>query len=153
GIAYLPRERGQAIFNWMSIRENFGMPTLERDSRAGWLRTSATAERLAAYTEKLGIVLRSPDDSITTLSGGNQQKVLLSRWLAADPQILVLNDPTRGVDIGTKRDLYALLAALARERLAVVMLSTELVEHIERATLSRESLVTAFFGQSEEDGA
>jgi len=171
GIAYLPRERGQAIFNWMSIRENFGMPTLERDSRAGWLRTSATAERLAAYTEKLGIVLRSPDDSITTLSGGNQQKVLLSRWLAADPQILVLNDPTRGVDIGTKRDLYALLAALARERLAVVMLSTELDEHIElmdrvlvfrehelveeieRATLSRESLVTAFFGQSAEDGA
>jgi ABC-type sugar transport system ATPase subunit len=168
GIAYLPRERGQAIFRWMSIRENFGMPTLRRDSRAGWLRPGATVERLAAYTEKLGIVLRSPEDAITTLSGGNQQKVLLSRWLAADPKILVLNDPTRGVDIGTKRDLYVLLAALARDGLAVVMLSTELDEHVElmdrvlvfrehelvqeigRTTLSRESLVSAFFGQSEE---
>jgi ABC-type sugar transport system ATPase subunit len=88
----------------------------------------------------------------------------MARWLAADPQILLLNDPTRGVDIGAKRDLYALLLELAQQGIAVVMLSTEVDEHVElmdrvlvfregavnkelaRAELSRQSIVGAFFG-------
>jgi ABC-type sugar transport system ATPase subunit len=105
---------------------------------------------------------------VTTLSGGNQQKVVIGRWLASEPRVLLLNDPTRGVDVGAKRDLYALLTHLADEGLAVVMLSTELDEHvelmdrvlvfrehelfreIERASLSRQALVSAFFGEQEE---
>ena len=114
-------------------------------------------------------MLGYPEDPITTLSGGNQQKVIIARWLAFGPRILLLNDPTRGIDIGAKHDLYALFDALARERLAVVMLSTELDEHVElmdrvlvfrehelfreldRSELSREALVAAFFGESGED--
>ena len=76
-------------------------------------------------------MLGDPDDAITTLSGGNQQKVVIARWLAAGPRVLLLNDPTRGIDVGAKRDLYALLARLAAEGLAVVMLSTEVDEHVE----------------------
>jgi ABC-type sugar transport system ATPase subunit len=165
GVAHVPRERRQASFAWMSIRENFGMPTLKLDTRYGWLRIAATTRRLSEFIDQLGIVLRSPSDPITTLSGGNQQKVVISRWLAARPGLLVLNDPTRGIDVGAKRDLYRLLTHLADQGMAVVMLSSELDEHIElmdrvlvfrehelfcvipRDRLSRDALVAAFFGQ------
>jgi ABC-type sugar transport system ATPase subunit len=169
-IAYVPRERRlDAIFSWMSIRENFAMPTLARDSRFGWLRNSASRKRLRDYKDRLGIVLGSPENSIMTLSGGNQQKVIIARWLAYGPRVLLLNDPTRGIDIGAKNDLYALFGALAAEGLAVVMLSTELDEHVElmdrvlvfrehelfkefdRSEVTRERLVSAFFGEESED--
>jgi ABC-type sugar transport system ATPase subunit len=168
GIAFVPRERRDALFGWMSIRENFAMPTLARDRRAGWLQPAATKRRFAQFAETLRIALRRPDDRITTLSGGNQQKVMVARWLAAEPRILVLNDPTRGIDIGTKHDLYSLIVRLADDGLAIVMLSTELDEHVElmdrvlvfrehrlsreipRESLSRDSLVSAFFGDTSE---
>ncbi len=171
GVAYVPRERGQALFRWMSIRENFGMPTMRLDSRLGWYSPRSTRQRLQRHMKDLSIVLGDPGDEITTLSGGNQQKVVLARWLASTPKVLVLNDPTRGVDIGVKQDLYVLLAALAGEGLAVVMLSSEVDEHIElmdrvlvfredelsseidRASLTRNALVAAFFGQTEEEQA
>jgi ABC-type sugar transport system ATPase subunit len=168
GVVYVPRERRQSLFGWMSIRENFGMPTLARDSRAGWLRLRATRRRLADYVQRLSIVLGRPDDRITTLSGGNQQKIVLGRWLATGPRVLLLNDPTRGIDVGAKRDTYGLLTRLVEEGLAVVMLSSELDEHVElmdrvlvfrerelfreltRASLSRQALVSAFFGEGED---
>jgi ABC-type sugar transport system ATPase subunit len=169
-IAYVPRERRlDAVFSWMSIRENFALPTLARDQRFGWLRTRSSRRRLSAYVNRLGIVLGSPEHSITTLSGGNQQKVIIARWLAYGPRVLLLNDPTRGIDIGAKNDLYALFGALAAEGLAVVMLSTELDEHVElmdrvlvfrehelfkefdRSEVTRERLVSAFFGDRSED--
>jgi ABC-type sugar transport system ATPase subunit len=166
-VVYVPRERRMARFDWMSIRENFAMPTLGRDVRAGWLSPAATRRRLSDYVDRLGIVLGDGDDRITTLSGGNQQKVIIARWLAAEPRVLILNDPTRGVDIGTKRQLYALLMGLAEAGLAVVMLSSELDEHVElmdrvlvfrehqlhseivRADVSRTALISAFFGHEE----
>jgi len=169
-IAYVPRERRlDSVFSWMTIRENFALPTLAEDSHFGWLSPRSSRRRFASYAKRLGIVLGSPEDAITTLSGGNQQKVVIARWLAFGPRILLLNDPTRGIDIGTKNDLYALLGALANEGLAVVMLSTELDEHVElmdrvlvfrehelfreldRSELSREALVAAFFGENGED--
>jgi ABC-type sugar transport system ATPase subunit len=164
-IAYVPRERRlDSVFSWMTIRENFALPTLDRDSSAGLIRTRSSRRRLRSYVERLGIVLGSPEHSITTLSGGNQQKVVIARWLAFGPRVLLLNDPTRGIDIGAKNDLYALFGALAGEGLAVVMLSTELDEHVElmdrvlvfrehelfkefdRSEVSRDGLVAAFFG-------
>jgi ABC-type sugar transport system ATPase subunit len=165
-IAYVPRERRlDSVFGWMSIRENFALATLDRDTRFGWLRNRASRKRLRSYIDRLGIVLRSPEDSITTLSGGNQQKVIIARWLAFGPSVLLLNDPTRGIDIGAKNDLYSLFGALASEGLAVIMLSTELDEHVElmdrvlvfrehelfrefeRSQVTRDRLVAAFFGE------
>jgi ABC-type sugar transport system ATPase subunit len=167
-IAYVPRERGlDSLFSWMTIRENFALPTLGADTRFGWLSPRSSRRRFAGYIERLQIVLGSPEDAITTLSGGNQQRVIIARWLAFGPRILLLNDPTRGIDINAKRDLYALFSALASESLAIVMLSTELDEHVElmdrvlvfrehelsreldRGELSREALVAAFFGESD----
>jgi ABC-type sugar transport system ATPase subunit len=167
-VAYVPRERRQALFGWMSIRENFAMPTIRKDSFGVWLSIRSMRRRLAEYVQRMGIVLGDQGDAITTLSGGNQQKVAIARWLAADPRVLLLNDPTRGIDVGAKRDLYSLLTDLVEDGRAVVMLSTELDEHvelmdrvlvfrehelfreIERASLSRQALVSAFFGEAEE---
>ncbi len=171
GIAFVPRERGHAVFSWMSIRENFGMPTLRDDTRAGILSHRRTLSRLEEYVGRLNIVLGDPENHITTLSGGNQQKVVVARWLAAHPRILLLNDPTRGIDINAKNDLYRLLSELAAAGLAVVMLSTEVDEHIELmdrvlvfregtvtrefdgADVTRERLIGAYFGEAPEEVA
>ncbi len=166
GIAYVPRERrADALFETLSVRENFALPTVTADAHRGLVSRRRTDARLRAYIDRLRIVLGRSGDAITTLSGGNQQKVLMARWLAAEPRILLLNDPTRGVDLGAKRDIYALLASLARQGVAIVMVSTELDEHVElmdrvlvfreqslfaeltRVQLSRETLVASFFGK------
>jgi ABC-type sugar transport system ATPase subunit len=164
--AYVPRERrAEGLFESKSVRENFGLPTLSQDVRRGLLSHAGTRERLAHYADRLRITMRDPEDQITTLSGGNQQKIVMARWLAIDPQVLLLNDPTRGVDLGAKRDLYALLAELTAQGVAVVMLSSEVDEHVElmdrvvvfrehepfceleRSQLTRQALVSAFFGK------
>jgi len=146
------------------VRENFGIATLDSDRVRGLLSPARTRARLQEYVERLSIVLGDPEDPITTLSGGNQQKVVMARWLATEPKVLLLNDPTRGVDINAKRDLYALLLDLAAAGTAIVMLSTEVDEHVElmdrvlvfregriaaelpREQLSRRAIVGAFFG-------
>jgi ABC-type sugar transport system ATPase subunit len=170
GIAYVPRERRlDSLFSWMTVRENFALPTLEADTRMGFVSPRKSRRRFRPLKELLGIVLGSPEDQITTLSGGNQQKVIVARWLAAGPRVLLLNDPTRGIDIGAKADLYSLFGALASGGLAIVMLSTELDEHVElmdrvlvfrehalfrefnRSELSRDALVAAFFGDTDGD--
>ncbi len=166
GIAYVPRDRqADALFPTLTIRENFGLPTVAQDTRGGLIWLARTERRLATYVRQLGIKLAQSTDLIGTLSGGNQQKVVIARWLAAGPRVLLLDDPTRGVDLGTKRDIYRLLAELTRSGVAVVMLSTELDEHVRlmdrvlvfrehelaaelpRSALSRQALVASFFGE------
>jgi ABC-type sugar transport system ATPase subunit/ribose/xylose/arabinose/galactoside ABC-type transport system permease subunit len=163
-IAYVARDRREeSIFPPLSIRENFTAATLREDTRGGLISARRGAARLAGYVDRLKIRLGRDTDAITTLSGGNQQKVVIARALASGPRVLLLNDPTRGVDIGAKRDIYALLRELAASGLAIVMLSTEVDEHLElmdrvlvfrdgrpaaelrRKDLSRSSIVGEFF--------
>ncbi len=164
-VAAVARDRREeSIFPPLSIRENFTAATLRRDARAGLISPSRARERFAGYREKLKIKIGRDADPITTLSGGNQQKVVIARALADDPQVLLLNDPTRGIDIGAKHDVYALLRDLAAAGMAIVMLSTEVDEHLElmdrvlvfregepaaqlpHPELTRAALVTEFFG-------
>jgi ABC-type sugar transport system ATPase subunit len=166
GVVYVPRDRrSESLFPTLSIRDNFAAPTLAIDRRLRVLRRSRTDKRLAGYRDRLAIKLASASLPITTLSGGNQQKIVMARWLAISPAVLLLNDPTRGVDLNAKRDLYRLLWELAENGVGVVMLSSEVDELIElmdrvlvfregsvftelgRRELSRESLVASFFGQ------
>jgi ABC-type sugar transport system ATPase subunit len=165
GIAYVARDRrGESVLPWMSILDNFAIATAGQDVRKGLLSGRSAETRFGHYVERLGIKYGRSSDAITTLSGGNQQKVVIARWLAAGPKILLLNDPTRGIDVGAKRDLYRLLRELSKAGLTVVMLSSEVDEHVElmdrvlvfregslaaelgRGELSRERLVDAFFG-------
>ncbi|WP_158268821.1 sugar ABC transporter ATP-binding protein [Homoserinimonas hongtaonis] len=170
GIAYLPRDRrGDAIFGWMPIRDNFAMPTLAEDKKFGLVTAKRIDARLNHWREALSIKFGHSSDAITTLSGGNQQKVILARWLAAGPSVLLLNDPTRGIDINAKRDLYRVISKLADEGMSIVMLSSEIDEHLDlmdrvivfrehtvfdeltHDELTRERLVAAYFGKKEGD--
>ena len=170
GTAYVARDRREeSIFPPLSIRENFTAATLREDTRGGLISARHAAARFAPYIDRLKIRLGRDADAITTLSGGNQQKVVIARALASDPRVLLLNDPTRGVDIGAKRDIYALLRELAADGMAIVMLSTEVDEHLElmdrvlvfrdgrpaaelpRRGLSRSSIVGAFFQDQPQD--
>jgi ABC-type sugar transport system ATPase subunit len=172
GVAYLPRERrGESLFETMSIRENFAIPTLSQDRRGALLSARRMRERFGEYVSSLGIRLGTQDDPISSLSGGSQQKVLLARWLATDPKVLLLNDPTRGVDIVTKREIYATLDRLCANGMSVVMLSSEVEELVElvdrvlvfrdqeifaeipREQLSTEAIVAAYFGQTVQSAA
>ncbi|HEY1670612.1 MAG TPA: ATP-binding cassette domain-containing protein [Trebonia sp.] len=166
-LAYVARDRREeSIFPPLSVRENFTAATLSKDARGGLISPRRASARFAGYAGRLNIRLGRDHAAITTLSGGNQQKVVIARALASDPQVLLLNDPTRGVDIGAKRDIYALLRELAASGMAVVMLSTEVDEHLERMDrvlvfrdgapaaelsrtgLTRGAIVAEFFGSS-----
>jgi ABC-type sugar transport system ATPase subunit len=168
GVAYVPRDRrSESLFPTLSIRDNFGAATLRADQHHLLVRRSRTDGRLARYRKRMAIKLASAGLPITSLSGGNQQKVVMARWLATSPAVLLLNDPTRGVDLNAKWDIYALLRRLAGEGVGVVMLSTEVDELIElmdrvlvfregevfnelrRNELSRERIVANFFGHKE----
>ena len=128
-IVYVPRDRrSTGIFPTMSILDNFAIATVGRDRRAGLLSPRARRARYEAWRNRLSIVAPNPEAPITTLSGGNQQKVLLARALARDPEILLLNDPTRGVDVATRHVLYDLFRDLARDGIALVILSSEIEE-------------------------
>jgi ABC-type sugar transport system ATPase subunit len=131
GVAYIPGDRKlEGIFPNLSIFENFGMPLFRRHSVAGAIRFGTVRRAFDAQRDALSIRLERSSAPIGTLSGGNQQKVLIGRALAADPDIVLLNDPARGVDISTKRSLYDLLRQRAVQGNAVLFLSSEIVEFI-----------------------
>jgi ribose transport system ATP-binding protein len=148
GIAYLPRDRrATGIFPTQSVLDNFAISTVGRDARLGLISMAERRRRYEAYREKLTIVAPRPDAPITTLSGGNQQKVLLARALALEPKVLLLNDPTRGVDVATRQVLYDVFRGLAAdEGMALVILSSEIEEILllcHRVLVFREHEVAA----------
>jgi len=129
GVAYLPRDRRTAgIFPNLSVLDNFAIASLSRDLRLGLINLSARRRRFEAFRERLSVAANDLDGSIARLSGGNQQKVLLARLLARNPIALLLNDPTRGVDVATRGVLYRLFRELAGEGMTLGVLSTEIEE-------------------------
>ena len=129
GIAYLPRDRrATGIFPSMSVLDNFAIATVWKDTTAGLITAARRRERFEAYRQKLSIKVPDLDAPITTLSGGNQQKVLLARALALRPDVLLLNDPTRGVDVATRHVLYGVFRELAADGMTLVILSSEIEE-------------------------
>ena len=129
GIAHVPRDRKTAgLFPSLSIADNFGIALFPTLQRLGLIRESAVRREFREYAKLLRLVSGAPGDPVTTLSGGNQQKILLGRWLATRPRVLVLNDPLRGVDANTKEELYPLFRTLAGEGLTIVLLSSEILE-------------------------
>ena len=129
GLAYLSEDRkGKGLHVGLGLRENLTMMTLERDGP--WLDVKAGRAALERAIADFGIRLRDPDCVAGALSGGNQQKLALAKYLRTDPRVIVLDEPTRGVDVGAKRDIYALIHRLAAEGRAVIVISSELIELI-----------------------
>ena len=132
GVAMIPEDRkAEGIVATLSVRDNIVLSALPALSRAGLVsekRVDAVVRRLMA---RLGVKASSPDQRVGELSGGNQQKVLLARVLARHPKVLLLDDPTRGIDVGAKAEIQALISELAREGVGVVLASSELEEVVE----------------------
>ena len=129
GIAYLSEDRKtEGIFPHLSVQENLTMVLLPRLIRWGIVDRKAQRQIVASFIERLGIKTSGMEQAIRELSGGNQQKVLLARWLALSPRLLLLDEPTRGIDVGTKADIARLIQGLTLEGVAVLLCASELEE-------------------------
>jgi len=129
GVAYVPEERKRQGFVLdHSLSAGLSIGWLDALSRFGWLRPDAEAARVSAAITKFGIKARSPDQPVGTLSGGNQQKALLARWLECGPRVIILDEPTRGVDVGAKAEIHNLIRQLAAQGTAVLLISSDLPE-------------------------
>ncbi len=168
GIVYVPEERGrQGAIIGMPIFQNVTLPSLARTSRSGFLRMAEEFRLAREYTSRLDLRAASLDQDVGTLSGGNQQKVVIAKWLATRPKVIILDEPTKGIDIGSKAAVHAFMSELAAQGLSVIMVSSEIPEimgmsdrvvvmregrvvgRFERAELSAEKLVRAAAGISE----
>jgi len=131
GIALIPEDRKtEGLMMPMSLRDNLSFAAIEQFSRFGLIDRQAEEAAIGDMIRLLGIRADGIDGPVAALSGGNQQKVVIGKWLMTKPQIILLNDPTRGVDVGTKQELYQLLRALAEAKAAVLFYSTDYAELI-----------------------
>ena len=129
GIGLVPEDRKtQGLMMQMSVRENATLSVLPRLARAGWIDGKAEAELDTDIGKRTRLKSAAPRAPVSHLSGGNQQKVLLGRWLMVDPEVLFLDDPTRGVDVGAKEDIYSLIEQLVARGKSILMVSSELPE-------------------------
>lgn len=135
GMGFVPEDRKRyGLVLSMRVQENITLPTIGRMAHCGWIRTSAEESLAAEYIEGLQIRTPSPSAPTAGLSGGNQQKLVLARWLAANCSILIVDEPTRGVDVGAKAEMHALLDRLAVEGSGVILISSELSEILNLST-------------------
>ncbi|MDH6577858.1 sugar ABC transporter ATP-binding protein [Kitasatospora sp. MAP5-34] len=129
GLGLAPEERkAQALFLHRTIRDNTSLVVLERLRRWRFVRRSAERALAQEFADRLRVRTPSIEQEVRKLSGGNQQKVVLARWLARKPKVLILDEPTRGIDVGAKAEIYQIIADLAKEGVALLVISSELPE-------------------------
>jgi rhamnose transport system ATP-binding protein len=171
GIAYLSEDRRQLGLSLpMSIAANVTLPSLKRYlSRFGLVRTARERATAEAFKKRLSIRAPTVEMAVAKLSGGNQQKVMLSKWLNTHPSLLILDEPTRGIDVGAKAEVHAIIAELAAEGIAIILISSELPEVLalsdrvlvmregrqmailDRDAASEEAVMTIAMGQGREE--
>jgi ABC-type sugar transport system ATPase subunit len=147
GIGLVPEDRKQqALFLGLAIRTNLSITAQDRVSSLGVFISKSKEEALVEeYRKLLNIRMASPDQIVGNLSGGNQQKVVLARWLALRPSVLIVDEPTRGIDVGAKVEVHNLLIEMARSGIAILVISSELPEVLalaDRIVTMREGRVT-----------
>jgi inositol transport system ATP-binding protein len=147
GIGLVPEDRKhQAIFAMLGIQHNFSVAALDAYSNGlGFMVEGRERQSLAEYKRALSIRMASPEQPIEGLSGGNQQKVIIARWLARNPKVLIVDEPTRGVDVGAKAEVHQILVQLAARGIAIMAISSELPEVLavsDRIVTMREGRIT-----------
>lgn len=131
GLVLVPEDRkSHGLFTDLSVRINITIPILSRVTRLGVLQREAEGKIVDEARQRLSIVMASADQEAQYLSGGNQQKVVLAKWLETDPDVVILDEPTRGVDVGAKFEIYKLMRQLNDRGIAILMISSELPEVI-----------------------
>ncbi len=147
GIVYVPEDRGkQGAITALPIFQNVTLPSLSRISRSGFLQLAEEFKLAREYTSRLDLRAASLDTPVGNLSGGNQQKVVIAKWLATKPRVIILDEPTKGIDIGSKAAVHEFMAELAAQGLAVIMVSSEIPEVLgmsDRVIVMREGRIVA----------
>jgi rhamnose transport system ATP-binding protein len=153
GIAYVPEDRAQhGLVKRQTIRDNVAITVLDKLTN-GWLVDKRKEQALASDAiARFAVRTRGPSQIVGELSGGNQQKVVIAKWLASEPKVLILDEPTRGVDVGAKSEIHKLMVQLAREGMAIIMISSELPEVLgmsDRIVVMNEHRIVAILDRSE----
>ena len=155
GIAFVPEDRRlQGLVMDLSIARNATLTRMKALSRLGLIRAGAENRLAREWAERLRLRFHRLEDPVGFLSGGNQQKVVLAKWLATEPKLLILDEPTRGIDVGTKAEVHRLMSELAGRGLAVLMISSELPEVLgmaDRVLVMHEGRLTRELGRDEAD--
>jgi rhamnose transport system ATP-binding protein len=145
GIVYVPEDRGkQGAVKGLPIFQNVTLPSLPGVTKRGFLQMAEEFTLAREYTKRLDLRAASLDQDVGNLSGGNQQKVVIAKWLATKPRIIILDEPTKGIDIGSKAAVHAFMAELAAQGLAVIMVSSEIPEVLgmsDRVIVMREGRI------------
>jgi ribose transport system ATP-binding protein len=153
GIALVPEDRkDQSLFMGLPINLNMSITRLPKISRKGIIDNAGIRKIIKKFTAMLNIKMASPDYPVSSLSGGNQQKVVLSRWLATDPSLLILDEPTHGIDVGAKVEIYKLMRELTSRGLSIILISSELPEIIllsDRVVILHEGSVSGILNHDE----
>ena len=153
GIAYLPEDRGtQGLIREMNLRENMSLTVLREMSRASFINRQEETRLAQRMIQQLSIRAYGPQQIAGKLSGGNQQKVVVGKWLATQPKVLIVDEPTRGIDVGSKAEIHRLMSELAQQGLAILMISSELPEILgmsDRVLVMREGQIVAEFSRKE----
>ena len=155
GIAFVPEDRRlQGLVMDLSIARNATLTRMRALSRLGLIRAGAENRLAREWAERLRLRFHRLEDPVGFLSGGNQQKVVLAKWLATEPKLIILDEPTRGIDVGTKAEVHRLMSELAGRGVAVLMISSELPEVLgmaDRVLVMHEGRVTGELGRDEAD--
>jgi ribose transport system ATP-binding protein len=153
GIYLVPEDRRHAgLLTGMTVRENVTLPDLTRFSTWGWIRSREESAAAQASCKELKIKTPSVETTAASLSGGNQQKVILAKWLSLKPRLILFDEPTRGIDVGAKAEIYHLMRGLAANGVAVVMVSSDMEEILgnsDRVAVMHEGRVTGVLPRSE----
>jgi rhamnose transport system ATP-binding protein len=155
GLAYLPEDRRRhGVVLDLPVASNLTLAALDTVSRAGWLDAEAERATATRLVDALAVKTASLDTPVRLLSGGNQQKVALGRWLVRVPDVLVLDEPTQGVDVGAKAEIHRLIGDLAARGLGVVLISSDLPEVLgmsDRVLVMRQGQIVARFDRAAAD--
>jgi ABC-type sugar transport system ATPase subunit len=153
GIAYIPEDRGlQGLIRTQTIAENVALANLKQMLRGIFVDRAKILKVARQIIERFGIRARGPNQIVRELSGGNQQKVVLGKWLSTDPRILIMDEPTRGIDVGAKAEIHQLMRKLAGDGMAILMISSELPEVLgmsDRVVVMNGGRIVASFAEGE----
>jgi ribose transport system ATP-binding protein len=153
GIYLVPEDRRQCgLVVEMTIRENVTLPALDRFSVAGLIRRDAERESAAEMCKRMRVKSASIETKVSTLSGGNQQKVVLAKWLSLGPKVLIFDEPTRGIDVGAKAEIYEAMRALAKGGVAVIVISSDMEEVLlisDRVAVMHEGSITGVLARND----
>jgi ribose transport system ATP-binding protein len=153
GMALVPEDRKKdGIVPGMSVGHNLSLTVLEKVSKFGFLNAGLSTKLYNKYVDSLKIKVHHEKQAIKNLSGGNQQKVILGKWMERDPKVLMLDEPTRGIDINAKKEIHELISSLSNSGISILIISSEIPEILavsDRILVMSEGKITAEFSSDE----